>query len=97
MKITAFRNWSPDRMRKLCCKQGWFTCGTNKQYDEMMDYVRAHNASYEDMAIVASMIIENSNNAYFADYDDEGLVAHIMYWIEKEVVITLFNFEATYK
>lgn len=97
MKITAFRNWSPDRMRKLCCEQGWFTCGTNKQYDEMMDYVRAHNASYEDMAVVASMIIENSNNAYFADYDDEGLIAHIMYWIEKEVVITLFNFEATYK
>lgn len=96
MKITPMRNWSPERMRELCIEQNWFTRGTCEEYDEMLNYVRSHNATYENMAIVASMILEHSACDYFSDYDTDSLMAHILFWIEKDVVITLFDFESTY-
>ena len=43
----------------LCNRHQWFTCGTNRQYEKMFDYVRENNIKATDtekLKKVATMI-----------------------------------------
>lgn len=39
-----------ERIRELCIKEDWFTCGSTRQYEKMIDLVR-EGASVHDIAL----------------------------------------------
>lgn len=38
-------------LRALCIEHGWFTCGTNEQYDKLF-YANTHGFSMEEIATI---------------------------------------------
>ena len=38
-------------LRALCIDRGWFTCGTNEQYDKLF-YANTHGFSMEEIATI---------------------------------------------
>lgn len=42
---------TPDTLRRICIKNDWFTCGSNRQYEKMF-YMNENGASMEEIATV---------------------------------------------
>lgn len=42
---------TPERLRSLCVKNNWFTCGTNEQYEKMF-YANEHFCPLEEIATI---------------------------------------------
>ena len=37
MKIKEIRFTTPDKLRALCVEQGWYTCGSNADYEALLN------------------------------------------------------------
>ena len=42
---------TPEKLRSLCIKNNWFTCGTNRQYDKLF-YANAMGCPLEEIATI---------------------------------------------
>lgn len=42
---------TPDELRRLCIKNNWFTCGTNRQYEKLF-YENENDCSIEEIATI---------------------------------------------
>lgn len=42
---------TPDELRRLCIKNNWFTCGSNRQYDKLF-YANENGCPIEEIATI---------------------------------------------
>ena len=83
-----------DKLRSLCIKHNWFTCGTNSQYSKLFD-MNEQGAGIEQIATVIwlcsdSDIPENCrrdiilalHEAGFTERQDKSEAEHLMDWLE---------------
>lgn len=64
VKITEIQRLSPSDVRSVCCENGFYTCGTNAQYEKMFDMVRAladkQIITGADLYLIALDILQHS-------------------------------------
>ena len=49
--MTIYSITRPDELRRLCNEQGWFTCGTFKQYEKLL-YANEHGCPISEIATI---------------------------------------------
>lgn len=91
-RIECGRVWSASKVRSLCVKRNFYTCGDNEAYGRMLLYVDKHNPSKENIFRVAEDIYNHSEidlDEYGCEKDD--MIAGIMFDISRECVSEYFK------
>ena len=83
-----------DKLRSLCIKHDWFTCGTNSQYSKLFE-MNEQGAGIEQIATVIWLcsdsdipqncrrdIILALHEAGFTERQDKSEAEHLMDWLE---------------
>ena len=65
----------PERLRDLCIRKNWFTCGTNKQYEKLF-YANENGYPFEEIVTIIWLC---SNDVKRADIHDELNKEHEKY------------------
>ena len=86
--VEEVKEWHPESVRMLCVKQQWYTCGTNKEYDHMLEYVRNNKPVLSNIFIVAKDIFDHSENDDYG-YEDE-VIESIMFLLNSEAIVTSY-------
>ena len=86
MKIKTEQRISFSKLRNLCIKKNWYTCGTVTQYSKMLEVTDKENVTSEDIYNTAIDIIEHSNLEEYAKScgmatDSSEFIECIMYEI----------------
>lgn len=68
--VTTFEN-----LRRLCIEKGWFTCGTNEQYEKLF-YANEHGATIDEIAMIIWVCSEDFS---FTSIHDELFIEHLNY------------------
>lgn len=58
------RKLSQDNLRNLCIEKNWYTKGSNKEYDNMLELTNKENITTNDIVEIAIDIKEHSNTEY---------------------------------
>lgn len=59
------RKISADKIRGLCIKHNWFTCGTNEEYGVLLDYgFSDKEITTDELVEMAELILEHSDTDY---------------------------------
>ena len=53
-----------DKIRNLCVRKNWFTCGDVYSYDRLLDYSKCENITTDELVEMAEQILENSETEY---------------------------------
>lgn len=66
MKIIETRTLTPSKLRLLCIKNDWYTCGDNEDYEKLFDrltdvYGCAEHLTTEKLVEIATDIWEHSD------------------------------------
>ena len=89
--VKKIRHWTIDLIRNMCIEHNLYTCGDNKDYQNLMSYVADHVPTMQCMFWVARDIFAHSK------FDDDSLITeqldHIMWLIEHWAVITTYSVE----
>lgn len=86
--ITSSRCWDYDSVRETCIRGQFYTCGTCKDYEAMLQFVEENEPTTENLFTVAVDIWNHS------DSELEGFtVENIMSRLEREAVRTWFETE----
>lgn len=69
MKYTEHRTLSADKLRALCIKNDWYTCGDCEEYENLFNRLHDENGdrvemTTEKLAEIASDILEHSDTDY---------------------------------
>lgn len=86
--MKEFRYISQAKVRHVCIKYDWFTCGDNDAYNDLFEFIgnltrKGQHVSVEKLRIIASMIKENS--------DIEYSIPEIMFVLNAECCTTVFE------
>ena len=84
MKYEMKGKWSVYGIRKMCIQNEFYTCGTEKQYMNMMDYVKTHEPTTEAIEHVAKDIINHSS------VEDDYPIAAMMFHVVNDCVKFFF-------
>ena len=77
--------WNFEDVMTMCIRHGYYTCGNNAQYEDMLEYVMTHkNPTDYDIFLVATDIFDHSTG------DVTENVTDIMFNLYREVVTTFF-------
>ncbi len=87
--IQETKTWHPERVRQCCIDNQWYTSGTNKEYEEMLDYVRDNKPTVENLFTVAKDIYGHSDFDSRYDTEDE-VIESIMFTLNREAVVTSY-------
>lgn len=90
--IQETKTWHPERVRQCCIDNQWYTRGTNKDYEVMLDYVRDTKPTIENIFTVAKDIYDHSDFDSRFDTEDE-VVEAIMFTLNREAIITSYFIE----
>lgn len=76
MKFKETRTLAADKLRSLCIKNNWYTCGTNEEYSRLFDRLTdccgyPENLTTEKLAEIAIDIWEHSR---ITDYTIETVL-----------------------
>lgn len=82
-KITESRWWCYRNVIDLCVKNNFYTCGCNREYEYMLDFVREHEPTVQNLYKVANDILSHSNDEANNNY----VVTDIMMLLEKNTVL----------
>lgn len=83
-KVEITKMWSCDRVREMCIRMNFYTCGNNKEYEEMLDYVYEHKTPDDsDIYTVAVDILNHSK---------DQTLGNIMYSLVRDCVHTFYEF-----
>ena len=83
MKIKETRQWTMEAIRSECIENGWYTKGTNEDYEKMLAFVSAKEPTNTNMLKVATNIFEHSNTGDSIDF--------ILYCISNYCVKRFYN------
>lgn len=53
--------WYAYKLRDLCIHEQWYTCGTNKEYEHLLNFVDTTPPTVENQYKVAQNILEHSD------------------------------------
>ena len=81
--IEVTRTWSASNVRDICIENGYYTHGTNEDYEHMLNWVNRLYPNNENMYFIAKDIYEHSHC--------NEPIASIMFLLEREAVITFFD------
>ena len=81
--IKKIEYWSPNAVQDFCIKCNMYTCGTNREYSEMFDFIRTHEPTTKNLYIVADNILKHSND----EVNNNFIVTDIMMLLEKNTVL----------
>lgn len=84
--LTERQTWYPEDVREMCIRHDWYTCGTCKDYEDMMDLVAGLEPTPANMMRVAQNISNHSDNT-----EGEADPMAIMYAIANEIVDRVFE------
>ena len=76
MKYKMQGSWTVYDIRKMCIQNEFYTCGTNKQYEKLMNFVSDHEPTMEAIEWVAKDIIDHSSFEY--DYPITSMMFHVV-------------------
>lgn len=91
--ITIYKSWSSDHIVKMCIDEGFYSCGTNTDYDSMLSFVDDHKPTYENIYKVAYDITMNTDSKLMNDNsaaDIREFIQNVMFIICRNVVIDCF-------
>ena len=76
MKFTETRSMSMSKLRALCVAHDWYTCGTNEEYDHLLNLVHDEmgypvNLTTDKLVEIATDIMEHSD---IKDYTIESVL-----------------------
>lgn len=54
------RKLSATALRGLCIEENWYTCGTCKEYDNLLSMTEKENITTDDIVEIATDIMEHS-------------------------------------
>ena len=77
--IKEMKHWSPLLVMEFCKNGDYYTAGTTKEYDRMLDFVRNHEATKENLYIVARDIFEHSSEEIRSNVAIEDIMSLMMY------------------
>lgn len=71
--------WDSYQMRCYCMNRDFYTCGNNRQYEEMLRFVDTHEPTEKNVELVAIDIISHSSSLYsiFHDGDIDAIANEI--------------------
>ena len=78
------RFWSIESVRNSCIKNNLYTGGNREEYDQMLYMVSLSEPSTETLYKIAKNIKEHS---------DHQTISNVMYILENEAIITVFEIE----
>ena len=84
--ITVNRQWSARKVRQVCIDNDLYTCGTNQDYDHMLDWVRRLYPNTDNLYFIAEDIQKHSR---------EQTITNIMFLLANHAVTTTFEIAAT--
>lgn len=81
--IKEIRHWFAGYVVRLCLDYNFYTCNKGNDYNQMLDFVNTHEATKENLYIVARDILEHSDESINIRY----IVTDIMALLEKHTVL----------
>lgn len=85
MKFKERRVMNRRALQKLCISHGWFTRGTNEDFDKLLATTNENNITSEHLYEMAQMIMSHSDNI-------RNDVVGIMFYLG-EICYTFFDIE----
>ncbi len=82
--ITVNRRWSGMSVRQTCIKHDLYTCGDNKDYEHMLNWVERLYPNTDNLYFIAEDIQKHS---------EDQTVTNVMYLLEKDAVVTTFEID----
>lgn len=90
MKAKEIKTWQPADVRRVCINFDYYTCGDNEEYDTMLEFVRAHKPTTNNILWVANDICNHSDlHRYNATYTEK--IESIMYNLYAGAVRVFFE------
>lgn len=86
----------PDKVRALCIKENWYTCGTNEEYSKMLAHCRVTGRGKQDQFLkdlfeVASDIYNHSEiDLTMTGSTELEYISDIMYAISNECISRVY-------
>lgn len=80
--IKEDKKWDKIRLRSACIRHNLFTCGTNEEYHEALEYVETNVPNLENVYTLSQ---------YLCDHSYKKDLASIMYIIINEVIKTYID------
>ena len=77
----------------MCIKENFYTCGDNRDYEDLLFFVETHNPTVNHMNAAAQNIYDHSDVDKFMERfgeDEEHVYSFIMHCIE-ETILTVFD------
>lgn len=98
MAIKEERRIDSDKVRSICIRMDWYTCGTNAEYSRMFEMCERSKGKADEIYEIAKDITEKSNmNRYYnSGYTKEEVIENVMHYIANDAMtISLKIFETT--
>lgn len=79
--VEVLTYWYAFKLRELCIRERWYTCGTNKEYEHLLNFVDTTPPTVENQYKVAQDILEHS------DPNMTNTTSNIMFLMHHENVV----------
>lgn len=81
--MTKYSITTPEKLRMLCIKNDWFSCGTNRQYEKLF-YANEHGCPLEEIATIIWLCSDDDcRRLDVIDILEDALSNHVMDVIEE--------------
>lgn len=92
MRIVETSRIEASRVRSICIKMDWYTCGTNEEYTEMLTNTELQEATAENIYKTAKDIYDHSDMSNYAnDYTEEEIIENIMCYIGNDAITRTYE------
>ncbi len=83
-EIKETRIWDSDTVKYCCIRNEMYTCGSNKDYERMLDMVNQMIPTVDNLYVIAKDIAEHSDNQ---------TITTAMFLLMREAIVTTFEIE----
>ena len=91
-KINVQKKWYAESVRGYCVRYGRYTCGNNNDYEKMLNFVKTHKPTTNNIYKVACNIADHSNLNSYGQTRTENIQS-IMYDITKDCIHTFYEIQ----
>lgn len=86
MKIKEVKRIDTSKLRNICIKNNWYTCGTCAEYSNMFNMCEVENVTTKTLYQITKNIYEHTNintaeNGCSAEYSDTENILNMMVYI----------------
>lgn len=98
MKIREERRISTEKVRSICIRMDWYSCGTNEEYGRMFEMCSRSKGKPSEIYEIAKDIVEKSNmtTSRYSGMSKNDLIENVMCYIANDAMeISLVIVETT--